>query len=34
MKGELSTFNDFVKCTEGKDISGDFVPERDNGENQ
>ena len=28
------TFNDCAKCAEGKAIPEDFVPERDDGENQ
>ena len=34
MKGELPTFSDCAKYVEGKAIPGDFVPERDDGENQ
>ena len=34
MKGELPTFKDCSKCAEGKANPGDFVPERDDSENQ
>ena len=34
MKREPPAFNDCVKCAEGKAIPGDFVPKRDDDENQ